>query len=122
MAGNTASLLVFSLNSLNDAHSFVSAVHAATEQSSSAITMIVFCKLFDTDSGLSHTASWGAIHHILSLYYVEASRVAQAAGKVLLRIDVLLSGLASEPDLPQDVEYTNLFRINGGTSISCVSL
>jgi hypothetical protein len=110
-----SSILVFSLNSLNDAPQFVKAVRTATEQSRSAIEIVVFSHLFDDDGGLSHTANWDAVNNLLSLFYVEAMRVAQSLGNVLLRIDVLLKGLQSAVELPSELHVERIFRIEGGT-------
>ena len=109
-----SSVLAFTLDTLNDAPKFVKAVRTATEQSSSAVEIVVFSHLFDDDGGLSHTASWDAVNTLLSLLYVEAARVAQSLGKVLLRIDVLLKGLRSTVEIPSDLGVNRIFRIEGG--------
>lgn len=114
---SNSSILVFPLDSLNDAPKFKAAVRTATDQSNSAITIIAFSSLFDKDSDLSHTGSWDAIHSVLSLYYVEATRISQAAGNILLRIDVLLKGWRSDVELPSGVHYNRIFRLDGGPLI-----
>lgn len=65
---------------------------------------------------LSHTAQWDDVQSLLTFVYVQATKVAQDMGKVLMEVDVLLLGLVEEVSerLPRDIDV--VLRVSGGKS------
>ncbi|KAI0748528.1 Nucleotidylyl transferase [Daedaleopsis nitida] len=52
--------------------------------------------------GVSRTACWDDVQRLLTFVYVQATKVAQDMGRILLDIDVLLHGTAPEVPFPAD--------------------
>ena len=123
------SVLLTTVHSLDDSpHFLASAVSIAAAKTTTALRIVVVSPLFNppapapsppanaapaADSGLtlgdaravapgiSRTAHWDAVQRLLTFVYVQATKVAQDADRVLLDVDVLLRGTA-EP-FPEDV-------------------
>jgi hypothetical protein len=66
------------------------------------------------NAAFSHIAQWDAVQRLLAYVYVQATGVAQAEGKVLMDVDVLLLGAAE--GLPEGCEKDArvVFRVEGG--------
>lgn len=75
-----------------------SAISSATSNTLSRLLILVFSPLFDDldHGGLAPTHSWKDVQRLLTYIYVEATRVAQAKGNILMAIDVVL--LPTEPE------------------------
>ena len=89
------SILVLELANLHDTHRFTSAISKATELTTDRLLIIIFCEAFNKDVNLSHTQSWPDVQAILTTVYVESTRIAQKANRILMDVDVLLRGLDS---------------------------
>ena len=53
--------------------------------------------------GVSRTSRWDEVQRLLTYVYVQATKVAQELGKILMDVDVLLQGTSSNiPDIPKE--------------------
>lgn len=87
---------------------------AARRKSSSSADAI------EADSVLWRVDSWDDVQRLLTYVYVQATKVAQDMGKVLLDVDVLLRGF--DEDLSEDLArgIDVVFRVQGGTCWSVI--
>lgn len=109
------SILAVKLNKLSDVHKLLPAVATAAHQTTSRLLIVLCCEVFNADRDFSHTQHWDEIQSLFTCVYVEATRVAQEADRILLDVDVLLRGLNAEV-LIENVGWDQAFRIEGGKS------
>jgi hypothetical protein len=104
------SVLVAGLDDLSVPHHLSGAIGSAARCTHKHLTILFVSKLFgnphltaeaESDKGyISHTRTWNEIQNLLTFTYVQATKVAQELGRVLLEIDVLLKGV--DETLPDD--------------------
>lgn len=68
----------------------------------------------DPEQDLSHTRRWDDVQRLLTFVYVQATKIAQDRGKLLMEIDVLLKGM--DDGLPSNIGVGKdlVFRVDGG--------
>lgn len=116
------SILVLELANLHDTHRFTSAISKATELTTDRLLIIIFCEAFNKDVNLSHTQSWPDVQAILTTVYVESTRIAQKANRILMDVDVLLRGLDSVVSLEKQDSWQHVFRTSkGALLLRCLS-
>ncbi|THH07294.1 hypothetical protein EW145_g3475 [Phellinidium pouzarii] len=112
----TRSILVLNIDNLRDLRKFSSAIAAATERTAERLLVIIFCERFNASTNLSHTQSWKEVQTLLTCVYVETTRVAQEADRILLDVDVLLRGLDAEEIPVKNDGWDHLFVIEGDST------
>jgi len=96
------SALLASIDDLSQPPAFLStAIWTATRQTTANLRIVLFSHLFDgqpsAEQGtFSHTAHWDEVQRLLTYVYVQATKVSQDMGRVLMDIDVLLKGTQEE--------------------------
>lgn len=85
----------------------------ATKATRRRLVIVLFSRIFD-ENLISHADHWHDIQRLLTFIYVQASKVAQDAGRLLMEVDVLLKGVMDKlPDgLIEDVGM--VYRASGG--------
>ncbi|OJT09123.1 Phosphopantetheine adenylyltransferase [Trametes pubescens] len=108
-------LLLTTVHNLHDAPNFLAApVSTAARTSTQGLRIVILSPFFDlppdsgsgsdgTSRGLSRTAHWDDVQRLLTFVYVQATKVAQDLGNILLDIDVLLRGTAVADAFPERV-------------------
>lgn len=105
------SVLFTSVHDLHRPPSFLAtAISTATRKTTENLRIILFSPLFapvpssaqtrpcerdaspEKAAGISHTERWDDVQRLLTYVYVQATKVAQEMGRVLMDIDVLLKG------------------------------
>lgn len=120
--GLARSILILHLAGLNDAHKFADAIKLATEQTSERLLIILFCDVINEDRHLNHSASWDEVQGLLTFVYVEATRVAQDADRILMDVSVLLRGLEKEVNIREEDGWQHVFALKEGVLfLSCAS-
>ncbi|KZS93414.1 Nucleotidylyl transferase [Sistotremastrum niveocremeum HHB9708] len=61
----------------------------------------------------SPTQTWYKVQSLLSFIYVQAMKEVVRLDNLLMVVDVLLHGPKESPNIPNDVEWQAIFRING---------
>ena len=91
-------VLLAGLDSIDTPPHFLSEpVAAATRSASQQLRIVLISPLFDTDNA-EHlgaavgTKRWDAVQSTLTYVYVQAMKVAQEMGNILMDVDVLLKG------------------------------
>ncbi|KAI0929203.1 hypothetical protein AcW2_004972 [Taiwanofungus camphoratus] len=126
------SVLFTSVHDLHRPPSFLAtAISTATRKTTENLRIILFSPLFapvpssaqtrpcerdaspEKAAGISHTERWDDVQRLLTYVYVQATKIAQEMGRVLMDIDVLLKG-------PEDHVLDGL--IQDTQRIYCVSL
>ncbi len=101
-------LLLATVPTLSSPHFLAPAIIAAATEAQNRLVIVLFSRLFN-DRG----SRWDDVHDLLSFVYVQATKVAQDLGKILLHVDVVLRGMhASVPDIEDGVD--KVFRVRGG--------
>jgi len=96
------SALLASIDDLSQPPAFLStAIWTATRQTTANLRIVLFSPLFDGQPGaeqsdFSHTGHWDEVQRLLTYVYVQATKVSQDMGRVLMDIDVLLKGTQEE--------------------------
>ncbi|KAJ7775001.1 hypothetical protein B0H16DRAFT_1509174 [Mycena metata] len=112
MAFVDSSLLHASLSSLSVPHFLAPAVVQAAQRTRNQLLIILVAELFDPAHAVSH---WNDVQQLLTFVYVQATKVAQDMGRLLMQIDVLL--LAPHEPLPDAVVAPDLvFRVEDDSS------
>jgi len=106
------SILIIHLSGLKDVHNYADAIKAATEQTTERLLIILFCGVFNEDRHLNHSAVWDEVQGLLTFVYVEATRVAQDADRILMDVNVLLRGLDKEVNIREEDGWQHVFTIN----------
>ncbi|KAI0345333.1 Nucleotidylyl transferase [Trametopsis cervina] len=99
-------------------HELSSPIATATSKTVQQLRIVLFSPLFNKDdverpSAALGTKHWDAVQSTLTYVYVQAMKVAQEMGKILMDVDVLLKG-EEEPlseSITKDAEV--VFRIHG---------
>ncbi|KDR73619.1 hypothetical protein GALMADRAFT_251363 [Galerina marginata CBS 339.88] len=125
-----SAILLATLPNLSVPHFLAPVVTWATAHTRNRLIIVLFSRHFNVHyshngplkndhltfseiQSLSRTESWDAVQRILTFTYVQATKVAQDANKVLMEVDVLLKGLNEDldPQLAKDVDIC--FRVTG---------
>ena len=77
------------------------------------LLIILFSRSFNSPE-ISHTAQWNEVQRLLTFVYVQATKVAQANGNILMDVDVLLKGLDERIEEDLGLGVNTMFRIQGG--------
>ncbi|KAH7889630.1 hypothetical protein F5I97DRAFT_1845899 [Phlebopus sp. FC_14] len=123
-------LFMATLDSLDTPHHLGPAVASAAAAAAQALVIVLFSKYFElpgtVDEGISLPASvtsrsekWDDVQRLLTYIYVQATKVAQDHGKVLMDISVLLKGTnqsASVADLAAGMNMC--FLVEGDETLS----
>lgn len=111
----TNSLLFARLPNLSTPHFLSTLISDAAASTKERLLIILFSPLFK-DGAISHTESWDAVQCILTFVYVQATKIAQDADRVLMDVDVLLK--ASDEEIGEDVlaEMEAVYLVQGGQS------
>ncbi|KAF9021186.1 Nucleotidylyl transferase [Hymenopellis radicata] len=100
-------LLLATVPTLSSPHFLAPAIIAAATEAQNRLVIVLFSRLFN-DRG----SRWDDVHDLLSFVYVQATKVAQDLGKILLNVDVVLRGMhASVPEIEDGVD--KVFRVRG---------
>ena len=95
-------VLLASLDNIDKPPHFLSSpIAAAAAKTVQQLRIVIYSPLFDTEnperpSAAIGTRRWDAVQSTLTYLYVQAMKVAQQMGKILMDVDVLLKG-AHEP-------------------------
>lgn len=95
-------ILLASLDSVDKPPHFLSVpIATAVSRTSRQLRIVLYSPLFSTENPerpevAVGTKRWDAVQSTLTFLYVEAMKVAQETGKILMDVDVLLKG-AHEP-------------------------
>lgn len=80
-------------------HHLSTPISLAASKTLNQLRIILVSPLFDSPvegpsrtRGVSHTEQWDEVQRLLTYVYVQATKVAQELGRVLMDIDVLLQG------------------------------
>ncbi|KAF5358168.1 hypothetical protein D9756_001334 [Leucocoprinus leucothites] len=119
-------LLLATLPRLSTPHFLVPAIVHAAATTRKRLVIVLFSRFFNKgtphsnlDQGYlasqaaSHTGRWKAVQEILTYVYVQATKVAQNMGKVLMEVDVLLKGMNEDVDESLGIGMEILFRVSG---------
>ena len=112
------SILVVHLASLRDVHRFTEAIKTATEQTSERLLIILICDALNEDRHLNNVAAWDDVQGLLTFVYVEATRVAQDADRILMDVNVLLRGLDKDITIDQEEGWQHVFVFNEGMQLT----
>ncbi|KAH7926632.1 Nucleotidylyl transferase [Leucogyrophana mollusca] len=117
-------ILLATIDNLETPHHLTAAIASAAGATSQRLVIVLFSRLFDPPrndgqggtaqtTGVSRTGSWDEVQRLLTFVYVQATKVAQDMGKVLIDIDVLLKGPTES--LPETLGETTevSFRVEG---------
>ncbi|KAH7908881.1 hypothetical protein BJ138DRAFT_1156633 [Hygrophoropsis aurantiaca] len=91
-------ILLATLDNLETPHHLTALIASAAAATSQRLIIVLFSKLFNPpggkdQAGISRTAAWDEVQRLLTFVYVQATKVAQDMGKILMDVDVLLKGL-----------------------------
>ncbi|KAJ7046947.1 hypothetical protein C8F04DRAFT_1062255 [Mycena alexandri] len=103
MALVESSLLYVSLPSLSVPHFLAPAIVQAAQRTRNQLLIVLLADLFDPAHAVSH---WNDVQRLLTFVYVQATKVAQDMGRLLMQIDVLL--LAPNEPFPDAVVAPHL--------------
>ncbi|KXN91498.1 Phosphopantetheine adenylyltransferase [Leucoagaricus sp. SymC.cos] len=119
-------LLLATLPRLSTPQFLVPVIAHATSSTRKRLVIVLFSRFFNKgalnshlDQGylasqaISHTGGWRAVQEIITYVYVQATKVAQNMGKVLMDVDVLLKGMNEEVDESLGTGMEILFRVSG---------
>lgn len=118
-----ASILLATLPSLAPPRFLESVIAHATNHSSTRLVIVFFSRHFNVDAkshtvsdlqAVSHTRCWDIVQRILTFTYVQATKVAWQANKVLMPIDVLLKGFNEDLDPELGIGMDVCYRVGGG--------
>lgn len=120
-------LLLATLPRLSTPQFLAPVIAHATSMTRKRLVIVLFSRFFNTgtphshlDQGypasqaISHTGRWKAVQEILTYVYVQATKVAQNMGKVLMDVDILLKGMNEDVDENLGTDMEILFRVSGG--------
>ena len=100
------------LPDLSAPHFLAPVISAAAHVTQNRLLIILYSPLFNS-GGTSHTGAWDSVQRLLTFVYVQATKVAQEMGKVLMEVDVLLKGLDDESQPSVDTTEA-VFLVEGG--------
>ncbi|KAJ7172332.1 hypothetical protein C8R46DRAFT_947346 [Mycena filopes] len=112
MALVDSALLYASLGSVDVPLFLVPAIIHAAQHTRTQLLIVLLADLFDPAHAVSH---WNDVQQLLTFVYVQATKVAQDMGRLLMQIDVLL--LPPNEPLPDAVVAPDLvFRVEGDSA------
>ncbi|KAH9945877.1 Nucleotidylyl transferase [Epithele typhae] len=95
------SVLITTIHGLHEAPNFLAtAVSTAARHTTESLQIVIISSLFNPPAGthnapgISRIAHWDDVQRLLTFVYVQATKVAQDVGRILLNVDVLLRGTA----------------------------
>ncbi|KAJ6525599.1 hypothetical protein B0H19DRAFT_1197913 [Mycena capillaripes] len=107
-----SAVLYASVAELSVPHFLATAIVHAAQRTRTHLLIVLLADFFDSNHSISHTACWNNVQQLLTFVYVQATKVAQDAGRLLMDIDVLLLG-PNDP-LPERLVPPELvFRVEG---------
>jgi hypothetical protein len=121
-------LFITTIPDLQTPHYLGEHIAHVTERALERVVIVLVSPLFNgglplskrspgtTTLGVSHAGSWTAVQRILTYVYVKSSAAAQAKGRILLDIDVLLHGTDTVLDARIVTSPDVLFKIDGSQS------
>ena len=126
-----SSILVATLQSLEAPHFLSPVISSATTATDSRLLIVLLSHLFDEhnpdpsgeSSGISHTEKWDQVQSLLTSLYVQATKVAQDMGKVLLQVDIVLKGIdRGLDDAILQQKFDALYQVEGGMPLPCFTV
>ncbi|KIJ69325.1 hypothetical protein HYDPIDRAFT_80662 [Hydnomerulius pinastri MD-312] len=126
------SLFIATLDSLDTPHYLGHAIASATAATSEVLVIILFSKYFELPRSaeydqhapppppqnlVSRTEKWDEVQRLLTYVYVQATKIAQDNGRVLMDISVLLKGTTQicSADLATGMDMC--FRVQGDAEL-----
>lgn len=120
-------LLLATLPRLSTPQFLAPIISHATSTTRKRLVIILFSRFFNKEAlhshldqgylasqAISHAGKWRAVQEILTYVYVQATKVAQDLGKVLMEVDVLLKGVNEDMDENLGAGIEMVFRVSGG--------
>jgi pantetheine-phosphate adenylyltransferase len=120
-------LLLATLPRLSTPHFLAPVISHATSTTRKRLVIILFSRFFNKEAphshldqgypasqAISHAGKWRVVQEILTYVYVQATKVAQDLGKVLMDIDVLFKGVNDDLDEAFGTGMEMVFRASGG--------
>ncbi|KAJ7685335.1 hypothetical protein DFH06DRAFT_1158161 [Mycena polygramma] len=116
-----SAVLYASVPELSVPHFLASAIVQAVQRTRTHLLIVLLADVFAPGHAISHTGCWNDVQQLLTFVYVQATKIAQDAGRLLMDIDVLLLG-PNEP-LPDALVAPDIvFRVAGDPNPLPVSL
>jgi pantetheine-phosphate adenylyltransferase len=120
-------LLVASLPNLSIPHFLAPVISSAATATRHRLVIILFSRFFNASpnstpknvgfaSGVSHSEHWNDVQRLLTFVYVQATKVGQDMGKVLMVVDVLLKGMDEDVQEELGIGMDIVFRVTGSMS------
>ncbi|TFK42306.1 hypothetical protein BDQ12DRAFT_675982 [Crucibulum laeve] len=119
-------LLLATLPTLSTPHFLAPVITFAATHTRQRLVIVLFSRFFNTRRSsatldpsyastlsISHTESWGTVQRLLTFVYVQATKIAQDLGRVLMDVDVLLKGLNEDLDGRLGEGMDIVYRISG---------
>lgn len=112
----SSSLLLLPLQMPEGDIALGSEIQAAAQLTLNRLAVVVYSPLFDN---INAVESWTDVQKLLTTAYVEATKVAHELGRVLMAVDILLSGVKSIGQTLERVgsSFNVVFRVDGGEHI-----
>jgi hypothetical protein len=120
-------LLLATLPRLAAPHFLAPVISHAASTTRKRLVIILFSRFFNQEAphshldqgypasqAISHAGKWRVVQEILTYVYVQATKVAQDLGKVLMDIDVLFKGMNDDLDETLGSGMEMVFRASGG--------
>lgn len=120
-------LLLATLPRLSTPKFLAPVISHATSTTRKRLVIILFSRFFNKEAphshldqgypasqAISHAGSWRIVQEVLTYVYVQATKVAQDLGKVLMDIDVLFKGFNDDLHDTLGIGMEMVFRITGG--------
>jgi hypothetical protein len=131
-------ILLATLPNLSNPHFLAPVITSATTHTRKRLIIVLFSRHFNVhyprkfkktqitltfpeNQALSHTKSWDAVQRILTFTYVQATKIAHEMNKVLMDIDVLVTGLNEDLNEHLGKGVDICFRVSGGMSFPNIS-
>ncbi|KAJ6623461.1 Nucleotidylyl transferase [Mycena sp. CBHHK59/15] len=108
-----AAVLCATLTGLSVPHFLASAIAQAAQLTQEHLCIVLRADFFDSGHHISHSGSWDDVQQLLTFVYVQATKVAQEMGKILMKIDVLLKSLNDDLQQTLTSEMDVVFRVEG---------
>ncbi|KAJ7449952.1 hypothetical protein FB451DRAFT_1287082 [Mycena latifolia] len=110
-----SSVLYATLPALEVPHFLAAAIAHAAQRTRTQLLIVLLADIFDAVHPVSPTATWNDVQQLLTFVYVQATKVAQDVGRLLMRVDVLLQ--APHDTLPETLVLPDVvFRVEGDTT------
>ncbi|KIM65345.1 hypothetical protein SCLCIDRAFT_1212514 [Scleroderma citrinum Foug A] len=125
MATLKRSLFIATLDSLDTPHYLSPAIGHAAAATTDSLVVILLSPLFDLQvpvPPISRTERWDDIQRILAHVYVQATKVAQDNGRILMDVNVLLRGCEQPLRADLATEAEMCFLVEGENNIPSLPL